>query len=93
MAAREQEARMAAGRTGKETYLVTDKARRYVAGHRAKPGDVLPLTEEQARYALILGELEAMRSPPVKPPRRRLKPPSKAQRQERERATGKARRR
>ena len=31
---------------------------RYVAGHRAKPGDVLSLTEEQARYALITGELE-----------------------------------
>ncbi len=34
-------------------------------GDNAKPGDVLPLTEEQARYALITGELE----PEAKPAR------------------------
>ena len=52
-------------------FKVTEKAGEFVAGIRNPgAGKTLPLTEEQAEYALILGELER----PVRPADNKAKP-------------------
>ena len=44
--------------TKRTTYRVKEGAGAYVAGRRVKPGLEMELSEEQARYPLIAGEIE-----------------------------------
>ena len=64
-----------------QKFTVTDKAGSHVAGRKVKPGDVLPLTEEEARYPLIQGEIEPeskVREAASKTPKAALKDDKKA---------------
>lgn len=50
----------------KKKYLVTEAAPIEVAGRRVSPGDVLELTEPQARYELLQGFVEPFEAPSKK---------------------------
>lgn len=47
-------------------YSVTETAPIEVAGRRVSPGDVLELTEPQARYELLQGFIEPFEAPSKK---------------------------
>ena len=52
----------------KKTFNVTEKAGAWLAGQRSPgAGKPVTLTEEQARYPLIAGEIEAPAAKPAKP--------------------------
>lgn len=50
----------------KKKYQVTESAPIEVAGRRVSPGDVLELTEPQARYELLQGFVEPFEAPSKK---------------------------
>jgi hypothetical protein len=50
----------------KKKYQVTETAPIEVAGRRVAPGDVLELTEPQARYELLQGFVEPFEAPSKK---------------------------
>lgn len=60
-------------------YRVTDKAGRYVGGFKnPSSGSIIEMSEEEARYELILGTIEAVSDepPPEDPPAEQVSPVS-----------------